>query len=95
MEDKTYKSLVWKFFWQQKKEEVLDLLAACWPLLLVLFIGLVGYLTACYPLIMIPLLVVLILILIIGGIGIWLKLNYEKAKSRAAEEIKERRSKRC
>jgi hypothetical protein len=91
MEDsKAYKSLVWKYFWQQKKEEIIDIFWAASHIGLIFLIIVISTL---YPKLGLIILVAIIIGVILIKLASWIQSNFEKAESRAKATLKKRRSK--
>ena len=88
------KSLTWKYFWQQKWEEVKSVWEEAWPGLvgistfLAFVITLAGVLSGTIIAIIIGIcLFIPIIIFLMGMIIRWLKSNWTKADERAREEL--------
>ena len=84
------KSLTWKYFWKQKKEEIFKFIKQIREVLILFVI--VGLFTLAVLFYIVAMIVILFFVgcaifLLIQSVYIWVSSNWKKAKSRAMSEI--------
>ena len=96
------KSLTWKYFWQQKKEEIIDFFEDSWPYfcgfmcffsLMAIFIGICeeSSVAIVIGICLISFWILIGIIALAKKISKWLQDNYEKATERVKRDLKRKK----
>lgn len=89
-------ALTWKYFWQQKWEEILGMVESFGPLIGVLFVMIIMVMAQYNPINWQGIMVIVLFILLISGVSCyfvysfhkWIKSNWKEASARAKKKIK-------